>query len=73
MDKKENRCRPLLVVALIVAAVLGYLFALNGRYMLVRDTGIVVDKWKHIYYIPGDDGKFVPRVSLNYEQHNINN
>jgi len=71
MDQKENRHRALYAIA-VVALILGYLFALNGRYSFAPTNAIVIDKWKRTYLKPGDNGKFVPLVSLGYNEHNIN-
>lgn len=43
-----------LVLALIVA----YLFALNGRYAPAGERGMFIDKWTKTLITPNDDGKY---------------
>lgn len=33
------------IALLLIILVLGYMFALNGRYHVVDEHGLVIDKW----------------------------
>lgn len=48
MEKERDKTRAIIVVALIVAAILGFLAVLNGRYVAIDNKG-VFDQWKGEY------------------------
>lgn len=46
--KHKSKIRAIIMVALIVAAILGFLAVLNGRYVAIDNKG-VFDQWKGEY------------------------
>lgn len=45
-------------IFLVLALIVAFLFALNGRYMLVEKEWVVMDKWTKTLIVPNDDGKY---------------
>lgn len=42
------------IAILLTVLILGYLFALNGRYYISENHGVVIDKWKQEIISWGD-------------------
>ena len=47
--KNRNKTRAIVIVAIIIAAILGYLAVLNGRYIKTSQSVLVFDQWKGKY------------------------
>ena len=57
-NRRVNISQAIKVLFLVLALIVAFLFALNGRYAPAGERGMFIDKWTKTLITPNDDGKY---------------